>query len=61
MSVDLRYVNPKISLFVDPGGPTQTERFQSAVSFIKINCYQRLLYEVAEHNPADWWCLTLLQ
>ena len=28
MSVDLRYVNPKISPFVDPGGPTKTERFE---------------------------------
>ena len=46
MSVDLRYVNPKISPFVDPGGPTKTERFEPAVvslvSLININCYPRL-------------------
>ena len=32
MSVDLRYVNPKISPFVDPGGPTKTERFEPVSS-----------------------------
>ena len=39
MSVDLRYVNPKISLFVDPGRTDKTERFDFSLSFINIKYY----------------------
>ena len=43
MSVDLRYVNPKISPFVDPGGPTKTERFEPVSSkFSKFYKYKLL-------------------
>ena len=65
MSVDLRYVNPKISLFVDPGRTDKTERFDFSLSFINIKyCEEGRIYvRKVEYNPPDWWlvCLTLLQ
>ena len=58
MSVDLRYVNPKISLFVDPGNTDKNREIWVSSKFSKFYKY-KLLSATVENIPVV--SLTLLQ